>query len=158
VKASYARQSDYGSNPFDYAADYWLVEGQASISGFAVTAGRESLGSDAGRSVQTPMATLHKFNGWADTFLTTPAAGLQDVYVGAKYSFDGIAALKGLNAGVTYHSFDSDIGGIDYGDEWDASIGFTVGKITLLAKYADYNAGALGVDTRKFWLQAGWSY
>lgn len=158
VKASYARQSDYGSNPFDYAADYWLLEGQASISGFALTAGWESLGSDAGRSVQTPMATLHKFNGWADTFLTTPTAGLQDAYLGAKYGFDGVPALKGLNAGVTYHRFDSDIGAIDYGSEWDASIGFTVGKIALLAKYADYNASALGVDTRKFWLQAGWSY
>lgn len=158
VKASYARQSDYGGNPFDYAADYWLVEGQGSISGVTLTVGWENLGSDAGRAIQTPMATLHKFNGWADTFLTTPAAGLQDIYVGAKYTFPGITALEGLNAGVTYHSFDSDLGSIDYGTEWDASIGFTIGKIALLAKYADYNASALGVDTRKFWLQAGWSY
>ena len=31
-------------------------------------------------ALQTPLATLHKFNGWADLFLTTPNAGLEDAY------------------------------------------------------------------------------
>src|ERR1035438_4740700 len=33
---------------------------------------------------QTPLATLHAFNGWDDVFLTTPADGLQDIYTYAQ--------------------------------------------------------------------------
>jgi hypothetical protein len=100
------------------------------------------------------MATLHKFDGWADLFLITPAKGLQDLYAGAAYKFVGIKALPGLNAAVTYHQFDSDFGSTDYGHEWDASLGFKLGRVAVLAKYADYDAAGFGSDTRKFWLQA----
>ena len=71
------------------------------------------------------------------------------------YKFDGVKALPGLNAAVTYHQYDSDVGGIDYGNEWNASLGFKLARgVNLLAKYADYNAKGFGVDTRIFWLQA----
>lgn len=158
LAASYARQSDYGSNPFDYAADYLSAEGTLSIKGLGISAGYEKLGSDNGRGLQTPMATLFKFNGWADVFLTTPAAGLQDVYGGVAYKFDGVKALPGLNAGVTYHRFDSDVGGIEYGDEWNAQLGFSVSRVALLARYANYRAKGFGVDTEKFWLQAEFAF
>ena len=47
-----------------------------ACSGFALTAGYEELGSDGGvAAFQTPLATLHAFNGWADLFLTTPGDG-----------------------------------------------------------------------------------
>jgi hypothetical protein len=165
IAASYARQSDYGSNPVAYAADYVAGEAQLAYEALTLTAGYEKLGSDAGaaggagRAVQTPMATLHKFNGWADIFLTTPNKGLQDVYLGAAYKFDGIKALPGFNGGVIWHRFDSDTGNLDYGDEWDASLGFRLGKVALLGKYASYrrhDAGdfATDVNTRKIWLQA----
>ena len=29
----------------------------------------------------TPLATLHKFQGFADKFLTTPANGIRDTYI-----------------------------------------------------------------------------
>ncbi len=158
LAASYARQADYGSNPFDYAADYLAAEGTVSIRSLGLTAGYEKLGSDNGRGLQTPMATLFKFNGWADVFLTTPGTGLQDIYGGVAYKFDGVKALPGLNAGVTYHRFDSDVGGIDYGDEWDAQLGFSVGRVALLARYANYRAKGFGVDTEKVWLQAEFAF
>ena len=158
LAASYARQSDYGSNPFSYSADYIAAEASTSLADFTLTAGYELLGSNNGRALQTPMATLHKFNGWADLFLTTPNAGLQDIYGGLAYKFGKVKALPGLNAAVTYHKFDSDIGGVDFGDEWNASLGFKLGRINLLAKFADYNAKGFGVDTRKLWLQAEIAY
>ena len=123
-----------------------------------MTAGYELLGSDSGRAVQTPMATLHKFNGWADLFLTTPNGGLEDIYGGIAYKFDGVKALPGLNAAVTYHRFSSDAGSVRFGDEWDASLGFKLGRVGLLAKYADYSAKGFGVDTRKLWLQAEFAF
>ena len=154
LAASYARQSDYGSNPFNYAAGYIAAEASTTLSGFTLTGGYELLGSNGARAVQTPMATLHKFNGWADLFLTTPNSGLQDIYGGLAYKFEQVKALPGLNAAVSYHKFDSDLGNIDFGQEWDASLGFKLGRVALLAKYANYNAKGFGVDTQKLWLQA----
>lgn len=158
LTASYARQSDYGSNPFDYAADYIAAEAGVAFGGLGVTAGYELLGSDNGRAVQTPMATLHKFNGFADLFLTTPGTGLQDIYGGVSYKFEGVKALPGLNVAVTYHQFDSDTGGLNYGSEWNAQAGFRLGRVNLLAKYADYDRKSFGADTRKLWLQAEFAY
>lgn len=156
VTASYARQSDLGSNPADYSADYLLGEASLGMMGFTLAGGYEQLGADkaAGKAFQTPLATLHKFNGWADLFLTTPAGGLRDTYLTLAKVFPRVKALPGLNAAVSYHGFDSDVGGIDYGSEWDASLGFRLGKVALLAKYANYDAKAFGADKEILWLQA----
>lgn len=156
VLGSYARQMDMGQNPVDYDADYVLGELGLAAKGFTLTGGYELLGADkaAGKSFQTPLATLHKFNGWADLFLTTPAAGLEDYYVSLAKVFPKVKALPGLNASVAYHEFRSDLGSIKYGTEWDASLGFKVKKVALLVKYADYNANKFGVDKRILWLQA----
>lgn len=156
-RGSYARQSDYGDNPFDYAADYWSFEAATKLAGFNIAGGWEQLGNDNGRAVQTPLATLHKFNGWADLFLTTPAAGLEDAYVSIGRTFDGPKPLAGLAANISFHQFDSAAGDVEYGTEWDASIGFRLGKLPLLLKYARYDASDFGTDTRKFWLQAEWA-
>ncbi len=79
VLASYARQSSLGSNPVAYDADYLAGELGLTAKGFTLTGGYEKLGaaSTPGKSFQTPLATLHKFNGWADLFLTTPAAQIR---------------------------------------------------------------------------------
>lgn len=158
LAASYARQSDWRTNPGNYQASYIAAEAGLAVRDLILTAGYEKLGSDNGRSVQTPMATLHKFNGWADVFLTTPVNGLQDYYGGVAYKFTGVKALPGLNAAVVYHRFDSAVRSARYGNEWNASLGFKLGPVALLAKYADYNARRFGADTRKIWLQADISY
>ena len=149
-----ATQSDYKDNPASYSAPYFNGELGASVAGFSLAGGYEELGSDEGvAAFQTPLATLHAFNGWADLFLTTPATGLRDYYarVGKAIPVPGLATF---NATLVYHQFDSDFGSIDYGSEWDAQIGLNVGSIALLAKYANYNAKSFAVDTEKFWLQA----
>ncbi len=154
LAASYANQSDLKSGPVDFSADYIALEGGLAFKRLGVIAGWEQKGSDNGRAVQTPMATLHKFDGWADLFLVTPNSGLEDTYVGATYKFDQIKAIPGLNAAITYHEFQSDVGGVDFGHEWDASIGFRIAKVNVLAKYAAYSARGFGLNTKKFWLQA----
>lgn len=152
--ASFAVQGDYGANPVSYSADYLSVEIGAAVAGFNLTAGYEQLGSDGGTAAfQTPLATLHAFNGWADLFLTTPANGLRDTYVGVGKAF-AVPFLPGLRADLTWHAFDSEFGGLDYGTEWDVSLGGKLGPVALLAKYANYDATGFGADTRKLWLQA----
>lgn len=158
VIASYARQSNYANNPASYGVDYIAAEAGVGYGPLGVSAGYEKLGSDGVHAVQTPMATLHKFNGWADLFLTTPANGIQEYYGGLTYKFAGVKALPGLNAAVSYHRFDSDKAGLHYGDEWDASLGFKVSRMNLLAKFARYDADKFGADTTKVWLQMEFAY
>lgn len=152
--ASLATQSDYGANPVSYSAEYINAQAGLAVFGFGLTAGYEELGSDGGvAAFQTPLATLHAFNGWADLFLTTPANGLRDYYGGISKTF-GLPFLPGIKADLVYHQFDSDFGGIDYGSEWNASLGFKLGPVNLMAKYANYDADGFAVDTEKVWLQA----
>ena len=157
--ASFATQSDLGMNPTGYTAEYLNAEAGIAVSGISLNAGYEVLGSDDGMaSFQTPLATLHAFNGWADVFLTTPAAGLQDIYFGGGYNFGASAPVPGLRFAITYHQFDSDFGSIDYGTEVDALVGFKLGPVGMLVKYANYHTDGFGVDTEKVWIQAGISF
>jgi len=158
VTLGFATQSDAGGNPQNYSAQWYHAEVGANIAGFSLAAGYEELGSDDGvAAFQTPLATLHAFNGWADIFLATPANGLRDYYarVNRKITIPGVGKVK---AALAYHQFDSDVGGLDYGSEWDASLGFKVGSVGVLAKYANYNANGFAVNTEKFWLQAQISF
>lgn len=158
LAGSFARQGDFADNPARYRQDYLAGEAVLAKGPLGLTAGYEKLGGDGAHAFQTPMATLHKFNGWADLFLATPAAGLQDWYGGASYRLAKARALPGLNAAVTYHRFASDARGLRYGHEWDASAGFRLGRANLLAKYANYQARGFGVDTTKLWLQLEFAY
>ena len=160
LAASYARQSDHAGNPRDFSADYLALEAGSTLSDFTVTAGYELLGADDGApftSFQTPLATLHRFNGWADKFLVTPPDGLRDLWFTLAHTFAELPMLPGLQASVTWHGFRSDRLGRDYGSEWDAQLGFRIRRARLLVKYADYRADGFATDTRKFWLQLEWS-
>ena len=76
----YATQSSE-SGVTSYDADYLLAEVGTKFSGIGLKLGYELLGSDDGNyGFSTPLATLHKFNGWSDQFLNTPKEGLQDLY------------------------------------------------------------------------------
>ena len=160
LAGSYARQSDHAGNASDYSADYWALEAGGSLSGFTLTAGYEALGAGGGApftSFQTPLATLHKFNGWADKFLVTPPDGLRDLYFTLGHTFSELPMLPGLQAGITWHQFRSDRLGRDYGSEWDAQLGFRIRRARLLVKYANYDADGFATDTEKIWLQLEWS-
>jgi hypothetical protein len=163
---SYARQSDYNNNPNNSSADFILGEAMLEVAGFKLTTGYEVLGADNGvplSSFQTPFATLHKFNGTADKFLITPANGLRDLYLGVGAS-PKVKALPGFNAQLTWHQFKSDRLAQNYGTEWNAQMGWKLGKkLSFLAKYADYKRkGAADfagdADTQKFWAQIDYAF
>lgn len=159
----YARQSDNSATTdgVSYDADYYKVDVSGAASGLSVGVGYEVLGSDGGASFRTPLATGHKFNGWADMFLVTPADGLEDsyLYASAKCPLDIGGTLK-----VVYHSFESDEGSTDYGDEIDVVAIKKVGKnTTLIAKYANFDSdgGADNpkpVDMERFSIEANFAF
>lgn len=155
----YASQSIDDSG-IDYDTDYVFVEGGLSVAGITAKLGYEVLGSDDGMaSFTTPLATLHKFNGWNDIFLggsfnpTAMPDGLEDIYLslGSK--------IAGIGFSLVYHQYGADQGSADYGDE----MGFVAGQgfkngFSLGLKYSSYEADGFGVDTDKLWLTAGYKF
>lgn len=147
--AEYASQSDYKKNPADYRVDYTFLEAGLAKGVHSVKLGYELLEGNGAKSFQTPLATLHAFNGWADLFLSTPAAGLEDVYLGAG------TALYGVKLDAIYHDYRADQGNARYGSEWNLQATRAIAKNYLVGlKYASYNAKTFSVDTDKFWLWA----
>ena len=97
-----------------------MVEVGTEVSGFTIKLANEHLGGTgvSGEAVQTPLATGHKFNGFADVFLATPPAGLEDLYLSVG------TTIADVQCSATYHDFESDAGGLDYGNELDLVLGY----------------------------------
>lgn len=153
---SYARQVDSGTNTTDYQADYFLAQLGLKRQGLGtIGAGYEELGSDNGMaagSFRTPLATGHAWNGWADNFLTTPAAGLEDFFV-----FASAPMPCGAVGRVSHHWFRSDAGSLDFGEELNAVLSKSLNdNVSVLFKFAYYTgsyASSVYPDVTKFWMQ-----
>jgi len=157
----YARQKDVAGNPWKLGSRYVLAEAGYTFANKAqVKLGQETLGGGDGpgnRAFQTPLATKHLFQGWADTFLTTPADGVQDRYAGFSLPLGG-----GTLAGW-YHSFDADRSSTSFGQEVDVSYARPIPGVkglTGLVKIARYDSDDVSrsVDTDKYWLQLQYAF
>jgi len=164
--AEYATQSDHGDNATSYNADYFRLIGGAVYKSVTAKIGYEQLGSDNGGTVsfQTPLATGHAFNGWADKFLTTPVAGLEDIFGSLGYTLKqpfGAGPVQSLEFLGVYHDFSTEKGSQDLGTEFDARV---VAKIldhySVSLKLADYEAdsGSGTSDAQKIWFTLGASF
>ena len=150
---TYADQQDRANNPLDYSNEYLAGELAGTVKGWTATAGIEVLGGDGVRGFSTPLATLHKFQGWADKFLTTPVDGIDDRYLALGYAKKPLGLFDSLSASVVYHEFRSERLSLEYGSEVDILLLARWRRFTGLLKYADYRADAFATDTKKFWIQ-----
>jgi hypothetical protein len=163
VKALYTAEYAYqestsGGNTLE--ADYMLIEGGVVLSGITAKLGYEVLGSDdSAYSFSTPLATLHKFNGWTDQFLGTPSQGLTDMYLSVS------GKLGGGKWVIAYHDFGADDSAAtvdDLGSEIDILYAKKFTKnYSAGIKYGAYSAGDVAsnkVDTDKLWLWLGASF
>jgi hypothetical protein len=176
-RAEYAIQKDAGDNPFYRDVEFAHLEVGGKYKGYWFKGGYELLGgSREDGQFSTPLATLHKFNGWADVFLVTPVGGLQDLFVAAGGSWSG-----SWSAMAAYHFFSADNSFVDtsgtsvsdYGTEFDARVTYTASwKQTFSFKLALYrsdgsitglNNGNLvplppGENVSKFWLYTTYKF
>ncbi len=153
-KLQAAQQEDAADNPFSIDATYLMGEGSVQTGEWTFGLGFEELGGEPGDGrFTTPLATLHKFNGWADRFLGTPSHGLQDLQAFAAWKSGSWASR------VVYHRFDPASGSGHYGDELDGQVSYktSLGP-QLLLKGALYDADQHSVDVTKLWLQAAWGF
>ena len=154
-RAELATQSDYGSSRLNYQTTYYVAEAGVTGQPGSAAFGYEVLGSDNNIGFKTPLATLHAFNGWADLFLTTPAAGLRNPYLKAT------AALpEGFAFTVFYHWYETDATSVRLGREFNAQLTRKFGKyVTGLIKLADFRRDSLAFpNVRKVWLQVEFAY
>ena len=105
---------------------------------------------------QTPLATLHAFQGWADQFLATPANGVEDLMATLSGGY------KGFKLTGVYHDFNFEHVNGDIGHEWDAVLSRTFcDHYTVELKVADYiadNTTFAKLDTLKAWASVTFNY
>ncbi len=154
-QAEYAHQNDVGNNPVNYSADYLHLSAAAVTGIFDFGLGWELLGGDEGddgyAAFRTPLATLHKFNGWADQFLSTPSNGLSDLYLNFK------ATPGDFIFDARLHNFKADSGSDEFGTELDFRAGYRFtdrlrGDLFLAVFDADNDVAGFD-DVTKFWVQ-----
>ena len=121
---------------------YFSAEISSSFAGFNLGLGYDVLE----QGFRTPVATVHKFQGFADVFalqsITGKGNGVEDLYIYAGYK---IPVGNGIATKVVYHSFEPETGAGEFGDEINLVAVYKVNKyMTVIAKYADYDADGAG--------------
>jgi len=171
-RAEYAEQSDASmensgvNSTVDVDANYMNLQVCADVSGILAGIQYEVLSGDgdgtAGKEkpFQTPLATLHAHNGFADMFLVTPTAGLEDLSMSLGYKSKEFGMLK-----ATYHDYTAETSSVDYGTELDVTYARAIPGVNNLSgmlKVADFDADADNgidlVDTTKFWAMLDYKF
>ncbi|HRQ87394.1 MAG TPA: alginate export family protein [Bacteroidia bacterium] len=153
--AELAYQIDSHENPNDYAAAYaHATLSKDLVKGLNATVGIERLGSDNGIGYQFPIGTNHKFNGFADRFLATPAGGLTDLYLTL-----GTPLPCGVKLATSYHYFEDDGFDTTLGQEIDLVASKDLGKgFSVLAKAARFWGQGGQPDTTRVSVELGYKY
>ena len=146
--ASIAQQKDFAENPNEYSALYAASKLGVEYRNYDFTVKAEQLGSDNGQAVQTPLGTLHRLNGIADQFLTTPDDGLRDVSVSAGYKLRNFGIFEDIRARATYHWFDPHAGNDSFGEEIDIALSGKWKNMRFGLEYADYKAKSFSSDAQ----------
>ncbi|MDQ2068678.1 alginate export family protein [Natronospira bacteriovora] len=145
-RLEYARQTPINELSDLDAQDYLHLSLSQALEGWRWFLGHERLSGDGERAFQTPFATLHAHNGWADRFLVTPDDGLRDTWIGVGTRFNGWNLLARL------HDFRADTGGDAWGRELNISAGHKLpGPWATEIKLAHFDGDDGVVDVSKVW-------
>ncbi len=152
-RASVVEQRHYQGGDRNIDVGYQQAKIGTQIGVYSLSFNYELLEGNGQYGFSTPFATGHAFNGWADMFLSTPAAGLQDVF--ARFAYK----RAGWNLKLDYHDFTPDVDGPRYGTEFDGDLTFAWAKQHLVGlKFANFESNAYATDTFKFWLTYQWKH
>lgn len=146
---AYARQETNSRRPEYWRAGASVERGEL---GFALRA--ERLGSDDGTAFQTPLATLHRFQGAADLFLETPAQGITDIEARATWRIGSLGPARAALLAIQFNRFDPASGSGRLGEEWGAELATTLADMRLSLAAAHYRAASFGADTTRVWITA----
>lgn len=159
---------NYGKPSVD--AMYYRLDASINYNGFIFGAAYESLGEADGNShgFTTPLATLHKWQGFSDVFLGYTGGstmyGLNDAYAKIGYADPTYGKLLGF-----YHDFSAKetLGSFtdDAGSEFDILYTYDFSKdLGFLAKAAFFSGESNSVitaasnDVDKYWVQLDYKF
>lgn len=154
---SYAHQDPYGPDRLRFSEDYYAARLSATYSRLTAGAGAEVLGGNGVRGFATPLATLHKFDGWADEFLTTPPDGIEDHYGLLSYALKRVGYLHSVSLTAIYHDFRSARLATPYGRETDLKLMGRWRALTGMIAFADYARDRFASSTRRIWIEVDYS-
>lgn len=132
--AEYAKQDDYRGGDSRIDAHYWRLGAGAGFGDWSVRLDRELLSSnDSMYGFQTPLATVHLFQGLGDFFTITPKQGIEDTFITLNVQ------VMGMQLSAEYHWLNSDddfktgtnttiFTGNKYGKELDLIAGYNYDK------------------------------
>ncbi len=151
----WAVQQESERNPANYTAHFYRIEGGIEVEdGAQFGLGYEVLGEDGGAAFQTPLGTNHKFNGFADAFLVTPATGLQDLY-----AWIGLPLPGEIKGRLSYHYFLTDTDRTKIGEEIDFTLGRKLNANTsALLKAAFLTGNGAQPDVTRVSLQLEYTF
>jgi len=145
-RAEFARQEGLRELSDVSGQNYYHLRVAQRLDGWHWFGGFEKLEGDGEYSFQTPLATLHAFNGWNDQFLVTPGSGLSDVYVAAGTRLGGWTGL------FKAHHFRSDKGNDSLGNEFGLMASTMLPtEIRFEAKLAWFKGDSERADVLKTW-------
>ncbi|MBJ7410301.1 MAG: hypothetical protein JHD15_08040 [Phenylobacterium sp.] len=155
-----ARQTDYANSPTDFELGYLALGAGLKSKTRWASLGYEGLDGDGRRGFQTPLATLHAFQGWADVFLTTPPAGVRDLNLRAGATVPVGRNATPLKLQVAAHDFTDDDGSRRYGRELDLLVGAPLTKaLSAEVKAALFDGARPGfADRTKVWMTLEYRY
>jgi hypothetical protein len=147
-------------------AGYFAGDLSTAISGVTLGVGFEYLEAD----FRTPLATVHKFNGFADKFAVRSVGlggglplGLEDRYAYVGYKIP-VGNEKVIPLKVVFHDFSPETGGGEGGTEIDLVASYKINKyLSLVSKYGDYSAdsdavGYFAGDKKMFTFELNFVY
>ena len=147
-----ATQHSYFNNPQRFDLTYLRGEFGLSSGLWSGLASVEYLDGNNAIGFSTPLATLHKFQGFADVFLTTPASGIVDTYgkLGAAKNVT-LGAISGVALSGWYHDFANPHGGL-LGTEFDLEATVKFGShVSTSLTYANYDGVRTYASRDKIW-------
>ncbi|MBT5111115.1 MAG: alginate export family protein [Rhodospirillaceae bacterium] len=148
-----AHQRPHADNSNDFDHNYFLFEPGVRLRDLKIKLGYESMDGNGTNAFQTPLATLHAFNGVTDRLLVTPSNGIEDIYAKIHYAFEPVKWLEGITLSGAYHylNFEQTSGKI--GTEWSTKIALKLTRnVSISLEQAQYNAQSVSVDTNKTWV------
>jgi hypothetical protein len=159
LNGAFAHQSDRADNPLPISLWYQLAEAGVAFGEFNAFLGREAFQGNGTIGFQTPLASPHAFQGWAEVFVTKPADGLIDLYAKAAYGFPPLQRLGKLTASVAYHDFSAQRSDAGLGHEWDAGLEARLDEhFSYAGSLALYEGGGTYPSKHVFWLYATYFY
>ena len=128
--AEFAKQLNYGTNPYKVNEDYFLGELGPSWRDFSIKGAYAFLGGRSATDLlTTPLAPPR--NGWTDLFFYDPSVpaghGLEAVYVTAS---GPMRFLDGTVGTLIFYDYHSDYPHIHYGSELDLALAYKVRKVS----------------------------